>query len=204
MGDSNPAILYRTAVHESGHAVVSAMLGVVVHALVADPGRGGTCYAGLKGERYEDIDADVTILAAGDAAEMLRDAEFESRGRTVARCEVLPSDLIVKTNMPELEGQMAAALLAENEAPTGLRSSDFEQIVRRTQPLRDRGETSLTPHEWYTRGRDRAESILRRCGAELDALADALVARRVLYAADVFNVLEAVDPNWSCRRCWKG
>lgn len=71
---ADPALLHRTALHEAGHAIVAARLGLPVHNIIIEPGRGLTelspRHPGATPSDHE-ASARITVAMAGAAAEQI-------------------------------------------------------------------------------------------------------------------------------------
>lgn len=186
------ASLWRTCVHEAGHAVVGLAVGrwhiVTAHVAAATPRNGGSVQAG--GVAFSDVDDRLNSSADDYRTRILRGlgglaAEEVLLGyRTDGGGGLAGSDLYNAT-------VMAAAMEASMGLGSGLAllsSPDHDELLRLVRmDVTTRMRVEKTLAECF----DRARDIVRSRRADVERLAEALRDRGRLTGSEVAEVLDA-------------
>lgn len=188
--------LLRYAYHEAGHAIAAWHLGHAVHGLMISADRGGGCFVmppdGTGG--YWDAVEGATIYAAGEAGEAMADelppppppgppaGAPAADLRSIVGAAPAMADPTSRLTMAEL------CNLKDEDRPDDC--TDFGHIEAIHDRMREAGMAGGVAHDWYARGRDVAESLIREHLAEFRAVAEALYARCFLSAGEFLAIVE--------------
>jgi len=175
---ADDAILWRIAVHEAGHAVAGAALGLGTIESIAITNHGGQIQRRVRATEslLSDIEAEIAYALAGRAAERLVLGEVSAGAGGPAA-----SDLALATHM---------AIQIETTYGLGHEGlvwhADPDLIHRQTPAIRDRVRQRLQSAE------QRASVLLGHHRDTLEGLARSLVEKRSMRTKEIRHALQSV------------
>lgn len=180
VSDADDAILWRVAVHEAGHAVACAALGLGVIDSIAVTSEGGHVQrrAAPTESLLSDIEAEIAYSLAGRAAEqlVLGDISAGAGGPAV-------SDLAIATRL---------AVQIETTFGLGYEGlvwhANPDALHHQTPAIRDRVRQRLQRVEKC------AERLLAQHRDTLEALANTLLEKRSMRTPDIHRMLNGATP----------